>query len=366
MNNNKIFEKVKMKIAISNNKEEDIVMKKRHNKTIKCIGIATCIIISTTILTNTGITLTRKYLDKFGSNSSQGVQTAVNNDYVQDVDVEYQNSSGIDITVDSFLLDDSNFDIVFDIKLSDEYDAKEMRSLQLVDLKVIDEIGREVFATTQAEAEYENIQELHDNIDDSRENYKLYFGGYGENSEIVGEHEIRHYMTATGNPVNFPKSKKLTISFSRIRVLKDIMNLENPEKNPIYKGQWNFELDVPEKMYNRDLIYYKMKNVTGGEYIVDKAQLSNTAFKIYIDDAKGLKMDVNEYVETSDGKKFTPACRSDGDGGMSIDKDGNVKYYNTFNLTQYDATDTLKVHLFKDNGDEVTIELVKEKCTLET
>ena len=31
------------------------------------------------------------------------------------------------------------------------------------------------------------------------------------------------------------------------------------------------------------------------------------------------------------------------------------------NLTNYDATDTLKVHLFKVNGDEVIIELAKEK-----
>ena len=49
MNNNKIFEKVKMKIAISNVKEEDIVMNKRKlNIIAKGIGIAACIALSMT------------------------------------------------------------------------------------------------------------------------------------------------------------------------------------------------------------------------------------------------------------------------------------------------------------------------------
>ena len=49
------------------------------------------------------------------------------------------------------------------------------------------------------------------------------------------------------------------------------------------------------------------------------------------------------------------------DGEISVKDDGTVTYYNTFNLTNYDATDTLKVHVFKINGEEVTIELEKEK-----
>lgn len=49
MDNNKIFEKVKMKIAISNVKEEDIVMNKsKLNIIAKGIGIAACIALSMT------------------------------------------------------------------------------------------------------------------------------------------------------------------------------------------------------------------------------------------------------------------------------------------------------------------------------
>ena len=48
MDNNKILEKVKMKIAISNVKEEDIVMKKNKWNIGKSIGIAACTLLATT------------------------------------------------------------------------------------------------------------------------------------------------------------------------------------------------------------------------------------------------------------------------------------------------------------------------------
>ena len=49
------------------------------------------------------------------------------------------------------------------------------------------------------------------------------------------------------------------------------------------------------------------------------------------------------------------ACNSE------VNSDGTVRYYNTFNLTSFNATDKLKVHLFKTSGEEVIIELEKAK-----
>ena len=97
------------------------------------------------------------------------------------------------------------------------------------------------------------------------------------------------------------------------------------------------------------------------KYFLYYGRVSNTAFKIYLSNCNGIAHNENECVETSDGRKFYPAGRSDGDGMISVEEDGNVKYYNTFNLTNYDATDNLKVHLFKENGDEIIVELTKER-----
>ena len=117
-------------------------------------------------------------------------------------------------------------------------------------------------------------------------------------------------------------------------------------------------MDVPEFMQS-EISYYKLKSISDENWKFESASLSKTAFKIYLSNCDGIGWNDNECVETSNGNKFYPARRSDGDGSISVDKNGVVTYYQTFNLTNFDATDTLKVHLFKTDGTEVTIELKK-------
>ena len=114
-------------------------------------------------------------------------------------------------------------------------------------------------------------------------------------------------------------------------------------------------------MAKSNIVQYKLVSISDKSYKFDSARVSNTAFKIYLSNCNGITHNENACVETSDGRKFCPAGRSDGDGMISVEEDGNVKYYNTFNLTNYDATDNLKVHLFKENGDDIIVELTKER-----
>ena len=75
------------------------------------------------------------------------------------------------------------------------------------------------------------------------------------------------------------------------------------------------------------------------------------------------KLSQKEYVETSDGKRFETSQRSDGDGGYSSSSDDNkiTDYHQTFNLTKFDATDELKVHIFTNKGEEIVIEYERSR-----
>ena len=193
---------------------------------------------------------------------------------------------------------------------------------------------------------------------EAMKNYDSYKGAYGETSQKINENEIKYSLTATGNPKEFPTSQKLKVTFNKIR---NRYWEDGKEKYRIYEGEWSYEIDVPSKMAKSNIVQYKLVSISDKSYKVDSARVSNTAFKIYLSNCNGIAHNENEYVETSDGRKFYPASRSDGDGMISVKEDGIVRYYNTFNLTNYDATDNLKVHLFKENGDEVIVELTKEK-----
>ena len=150
MDNNKIFEKTKMKIAISNVKEEDIVMDKRK---LKGIGIAACITLSMTGV----VFATTQIINKFGANSSDGIQTAIENGYYSDINTEYKEANGISTSIEAFLIDNDNFDINFNIKFDDSYSLHDMLAndgkIDIMDLKVVNEKNEKVFATRELETE---------------------------------------------------------------------------------------------------------------------------------------------------------------------------------------------------------------------
>ena len=356
MDKNKVLNKVKMKIAISNVKEEDIAMNKSKLNIGKGIGIAACILLSTT-----GVAFaTSQIINKFGSNSSDGVQTAINNEYYSDVNTRYKEANGIGASIESFLIDDNNFDMNINIKFDSNYNLQNMLSnngsIDIMDLKVVNEKNEKVFATRELEAK--EMKSLYKTEQEARENYDGYKGAYSETTEKINDNEIKFYLTATGNPESFPVSQKLIVSFNEIRYR---YWENNEEKNIIYKGEWNHDIDVPSKMAKSNIVQYKLISISDENYKFEGARLSNTAFKIYLSHCNGIAWNDNECVETSDGTKYYPARRSDGDGEISVQEDGIVRYYQTFDLTNYDATDNLKVHIFKSNGEEVIIDLVKDE-----
>lgn len=364
--NEEMLEKVKQKISISNFEgEENIIMKRATKKVLRPVAIASIVIISISGVAFAATTFIKSY---FGKNTSDGIDTAVNNGYVADIKTEYQKADGIEIKVDSVLMDDFNFDMNFNVKLSNEYNIDNFGNIiEFEDLRIVDETGKIVFDTHNLMKEGEAIEEH-------------YHGAYSFLPTKISDNEIKVSLSATGNPVEFPKSKYLTIDFTKIKTSKYI---NGKTINIVYEGNWHFEIDVPEEFYNREAIIYKAKNCNeeGIDLNNVEASLSNTAFKISIPEIKTSKVDYEllktdmpkniydkialqkEYIETSDGKKFETAQRSDGDGGYSLPSEENkiIDYHQTFNLTKYDATNNLIVHIFTNIGEEIIVELEKSK-----
>ena len=338
-----------------------------NNKKVKLgkwIGIVTSLIVATT-----GVVFAKDignyFINLFGANASDGVETAVRNGYVEQVKTDYIEADGIEVSIDSFIIDDFNFDINFKIKANEKYDIESMKGIKPIDLKVLNENNEVVFIAAEL-----NLQIAMENKTAGTPNYKpLFYGGYGITSEVTGENELILHVTANGSEEHkIRKAKKLYVSFSKLQNIYT--------ESEIYTGNWNYELDVPEEMYNRDNIIYRIKSCSEKTVQAGNAILSNTAFKISLSEIITDKVDFDllhvsppksildmialnkEYVETSDGKKFETSQRSDGDGGYGV-HDGErkiINYHQTFNLTKFDATDELKVHLFTNKGEEIIIE----------
>lgn len=318
----KILENVTQKIAISNFEKKERLDMKNTRKSMFKIGIAACCV----IVSMTGIVFAKDIGDfvknLFGKNTSEGVDTAVNEGYVANINTEYQKAEGIEISVESLMMDDFNFAMNFDVKLSEGYNIDEFEKTLFTDLVITDENGEMVFNTK----------------DDMTENG--YMGAYSMLATKKTDNEFTVSLAATGNTKAFPKSKHLTVKFTKLTTSQYV---NEQRQDTVYEGNWFFEVDVPEEFYNRESSIYKVKSCSEEGIDINQvtAVVSNTAFKLSIPEILTDKIDYallkadtvgsiydrialqKEYVETEDGKRFEIAARSDGDGGYSVPEEGN-------------------------------------------
>ena len=359
-----ILEDVKLKIAISKVYEEERKnMESTRKNVFKVVAVACSII----ILITGGVfarDIGNFIKNLFGANTSDGVDIAINNGYVSEIQTETQSAEGIEISVDSLIMDDFNFAMNFCVTLDEKYNIDEFEWTELDDLKIVDETGKIVFDTHTG---------LQGKLTEEIEKEGHYKGAYSFLPEKISDNQFKLSLSATGNPELFPKSRHLSIQFTKIKISRFDEDSEM-EHNKYYEGNWNFEVDVPEEFYKRETISYKVKNCNDEKTKLNKAILSNTALRIemitstdkidyeliHTQNPKSIYDKIplqKEYVETSDGKRFEPSARSDGDGGSSLSPENVIDYYQTFNLTTYDATDEITVHIFTNKGEEIIIEL---------
>lgn len=360
--NKEILREVERKIAISEFYEEEAKnMKNRRKIVFKVAMVACCVMILITggVLAKDIENFIRNL---FGANTSDGVDTAINNGYVTEIETEIQKAEGIEIKVDSLVMDDFNFAMNFNVTLDERYDKNEFKNMELYDLRILDEEKNVVFSTGFGRKDLK--------ASDKESEYR---GAFSFLAEEKGERELKLSLSASGNPELFPKSKHLSLAFTQIRTWQ--MDEENNNFiDKFYEGDWHFEVDIPEEFYQRETIFYRVKKCNDDKTQFISAILSNTALRVAFITSTD-KIDYQKiheptsydtsplqkaFVETSDGKRFEPSARSDGDGGSSLSPDNIIDYYQTFNLTKYDATDEITLHIFTNKGEEIIWELVRE------
>lgn len=333
--------------------------------------ISTILFIAATITGATYADEIKEFVkDLFGANASDGVDTAVNYGFVANPKIEEQTASGISATIENFMMDDYNFGINFILTFENKEDAEKLgaKDILLQDLKIVDEENNVVFSTNYYKEDYEKQE--------------FYYNGFSMKSNLVEDNKIRVSLITSGGVTPFPKSKKLKVTFKRIA--EEIYPTSEEEllktEQNVYIGDWNFEVDVPKEMYEREVVVYKVKSCNDKDTVVDNATLSNTAFKISIPYTTTDKIDYKalydrenrksiydlialqkEYVETSDGKRFEASNDGNNHYRGAKGEEKITDYAQTFNLTKFDATDQLTVHIFTNSGKEIIIEFEKEK-----
>lgn len=227
------------------------------------------------------------------------------------------------------------------------------------------------------------------------------------------------YAIYTGENSTYPKCKKLNIEMNNIKISKNETSFGDEEINLL--GNWKFSLDVPEQIYNREEISYKQKSTENEKYELAKAIITETGTEIQLNtklenvdypDSSELSSEeqkfynilyksgeneelctdeilnylgalreyspeiqairekqasfrekyynVEWYITNNKGEKFeTIQTNRETRGNSYNSQTGVLKLYGNFDLTKYDLTDEITLHI-KHNGNDFEIILNKE------
>jgi len=327
MNNNlndKILEKVRTKVAISNFEEEERFSMSK-NKILRTAASLFLVLGITCGVAYAGYQLTNYF--KIKGIDDTGIQTALQNNYVQNIDMDYIEKEEVKFKVDYLMMDDINFDLVFNFITKDAVENYE--GIAVCNLKITDENNNQIYI--------------------SSEDQDIWTKNIALSSEMwttveKQDHTLRQVVHLSSN--NFPKSNKIYVSF-------DEVILYNVNKgNPItikYEDDYKLEFDVSEQLSNRKSIEYTTTNSK-----IESAILTNSGFAITIKENNYIPRNANYIVKDAEGNSFT---LSNVERILKKPELSEIeKQVMIFNITKYNESDKITL----ENDGVSTIEFIKK------
>ena len=368
---------------------EKLKKQKKTRQIIKTIATAcACLLITTSIVFAKEIT---RFMNEFWK-ENKGMDTAVENGYIHELDMKYEESNGTRIKVNQFLIDDNNVCLDFSIKLKEGINHNDIQKIDLLDMIITDEEQRILYCqdknTFEKYCQTNNLDNVWKQESDTNIN-----SGCNWFIESKDEENIHLIYNLYAN--QFPKSKKIAIDMSKMILY---LQENKSEENITLTGDWKLMIDVPKDFYQREKTVYHVKQCSNPKIKVTKVVVSETNTKLEMeieqkaelpyemtDDENTKERKINEYIERQNqetfedymnrrivkdeyienerGEKFYLTNSADENTGNANNEWENnntekLTYWQTFTLTEYDITNELKIHL-NYQGEEIIIELVK-------
>lgn len=291
--------------------------------------IFSIILISTNILV-----YAYQYIKNYKSNSSIGyvsnsIEDAIENGYIQNVDMDYVYSNNLGAKIDYIVMDDFTLNILFDFDVKNKSDITNEANIK--DLIIYDENQNIIFCYNPKK--YQNFCK-ENKIQCDKNSIEQFTNGYGMQLIELSQENNKTLYTLRSTK-GFPNSKKIYIQFNKIDFNRDAE----------ISGNWNMELTLNEQFYNRNSINYNLETENEKLDIIS-AKITNTLMRLTL---KINNVDINNfsnidmYIVDEYGKKYDINNIED---SMSIYKE---KISATFPITIKNATKHLTLYITLDN-----------------
>lgn len=420
-----IKQKFKLGIVISEIKNEnDIIIKKQKNINRKPIAVACMILVLAT-----GVVFAKdiENLIKDRFRLGNGVEKAIENNYIGTVEESEYKYSEVSVTkgednnivdkfdtgmkINSFVMTDTALSLEIELKFDEKInkykkinnntDFENFGNIEFSDLFVLDNEKILIHSPSLSKDE-----ELFKNYCENN-NLEYTFGDYNNkyltsvaNSEIRNINSNTLTLTYIIQASDIPKSKTLKLNLSKIKFLPKKQNKTSDIVT--LTGNWCFEIEVPELIYNRTSTSYYVVDCENKDFDVYEAKVTDTGFEIgltidnveapvadsilinpstelpYIFNSKEELLEISTdkdfenkyvefetkfspirvngvpvvpwlestegcYVENSNGEKFCASNSAYRKQNSNFLDNRKFEFYETFDMTSYEATDTITV-----------------------
>lgn len=349
---NKILERTRLNIAMSefgkeykmkNNKKKD--KKKDKYFYIRRIVAAVVTICLITVGGTQAKNLMVEYENRNATYIVESISDAIENGYVENLNMDYIYSDGVGFKVDSLIMSDSDIDIQFNFDISDE-------------------VNLDVPYMQYAYILYNENNEIYYIGGSYNNNFLLKFrwekGIKLVNGEIPTYWSSSHsqYLTYTKNNVvvnesitakdSFPKAKRLFVRVYGIGYEDD----ETSKYKKITDSVWDVEIDIPEKFYSATRIEYEFAEDVSGVnlqqcFVTDTSMV----FSAYIKGINGKKIPV---LVDEDGNEYASS-----NGCYYYGTDGNI-ISEKFPITKSKLPEKMYIKAEVD-GEEKVMELIQKQ-----
>lgn len=347
---------------------------------ITCLSL--CMIVTTIAFSKDIIKFTN--ISFFGG--SKGVQTAIDNNFIGKVENDFIYNNGIGVKISNIIMDDKYLGLQFNIDMKEKKVPKDVNFEKMI---IYDENNIILYCSNsnffEKFCKEKGLDYTWENTDDDKfvnSGVNSYFNLNQNNESLIIDYVYNLYSDG------YPKSKKIYVDIENIDIDYDSTN----EK---IKSIWNLEVDIPEKIYNRENIIYKstkennveVKNIIVGstnttiEFVVKN--VSNIEEDKYFEMAKELlkqgktsqeitdiineirrknkdssekELFNNVYIQNEKGEKFYQDSEViEGNRYVINQEENKINVTFTFELTKYDnITNQLYLH-FEFNNKEYNI-----------
>ena len=308
-------------------------------------------------------------------NYNNGITTAIENGYIEDIDMQYIESNDVSVKVNQITLDNYNLGVVLSIKLNEEIELNNISEIELKNIIITDENNKVLFA------EYEDNKEFFNYCDSNNLDNNNFVAGYANspaNGRILNKENNTIIYSFYTTSDKFPISKELNIKFNTLELIKNTKYDEKIDSLvtdyfSVIEGSWEMSINLEEMKNERKSIEYIVTNINDSKTTINKAELSMSNMRLEIITSSD-KIDFDKlqkreertsindlipfheyYIQTSEGKMFIET--NSGSNGYETIGNKKIRFYTTFDYTYFDRTENIKVVLPTNKNQNLIIEL---------